>query len=333
MSKNCFADKDLAVINLPKLYRNGRVIPQGLRFKLRYANLRIATIVKCGKCVLAIFAATVFAMTNAIAQRASPLLGSYVNDVLVARCEAGNLHVVEAVDTNTGARGGVSAAFDILFVSERDRTSKRIGLTLDGSYKTAASDRLAIFRTPQEGDSHLFVPPRLFGSAEYESLVSCIAQNMPNIYDKMAISRPPHDEFPSRDMRFLPIASIRYSDLNDIHKRYQCGAGARIDVEPSGRVELTQEQANGSFDRHLFGVILDNGTTMAVEEPPLQFGAIAPLPTYLARCKTTAGTSLVQEFNVQVMARGSVIKAIGGVRKRAGLIGLPPTMPVAPSRQ
>ncbi len=244
----------------------------------------------------------------------------YENEIQVAHCRDVELYVNEMVDTATGARGGEFVRYSLYFTDKNKRKSEEIGTSINGSYKLPTSVvQLKMYRLPQHGDWQLFISPKSVNEDGYEALASCIMTNMEDIYEKMMVSRPPHDRFPSHDRVLPKIATIRYMDLNDLKKEYQCDAQGDIHILEDGLIYIRLRNS-----RSLIGVVIEDGEKIVLDEKAMRYFEkelseikIAEPNTYTRQCKNAGGRSMYDEFKVSSMPSDAIRAELTLAKKRA----------------
>ncbi len=219
----------------------------------------------------------------------------YENHVRVATCEGGDIFVKEIVDTNTWPRGGVFTKFSLYFKSPDKVENIEIAVTSDSVYKLATpTEHLKEFQQPQFQDWRLFISPSTISLEGYERVASCIQNNMQGIYEKMSESRSPSWHFPSRDRVLPQIATIRYADLNQYRKAYECPDDRELIILESGVIHIRRQGTS------LLGVLFNDGRSIAFREKSIHSetrNATDP-NTYLGLCKDEAGRSILHTFDV-----------------------------------
>jgi hypothetical protein len=208
-----------------------------------------------------------------------------VRTIVIAQCEAGAWLVEERVVERRGFTGKTTVAKHSLKFQAADGRRVPIDVSSRGSYRSAAEDRLSVLREPSEGDWQVYVDPALIDPKGYGEWVKCLQSNSAE----------------GSSTRSTPtIASIRYANLHQLRKRYECANGERLELREDGFLYF---QSDSSV---LLGVVLTNDT-FVLDASALHYlasrasRAIAdPLP-YIQRCRHSSGKTLIEEFKSAVM--------------------------------
>lgn len=221
----------------------------------------------------------------------------YEHHVPVASCETGDLYVREQVELDPGLSGTSASVKFALYYINRDGRRVDIPASGLGSYRSAAEDRLRIYRSPRQGDWQLYVSPAALAPDEYAALSNCIGAKISDIYRQMALAREPRS-FRSEDRAFPEIATIRHADLMDLRKRYACEPQGAIQVREDGQIWYQGQT------QVLVGAVLDGGKRIALNEGALTYLASLienvtrdPI-SYLQSCQEQSGRSMFENFEI-----------------------------------
>lgn len=228
----------------------------------------------------------------------------YEHRIQVAKCAGGGLYARERVETRRSLSGrSVSPSFSLYYMDSQNRQVPIETSSLEGS-ETAAGDRLKIYTSPQDKDWHLYVAPSALDPAAYDTLADCIGTNLPEIQRRMSAKRAPYPFVPEE--RTLPrISTIRYADLKDLRKEFQC--------EPNATIRM-QENRRAYFETDvtvLLARVTDAGTRLDFEEGALRYLKMRekqPIPDplgYLGQCRDSNGVSLLEAFHSSTVSTTS----------------------------
>jgi hypothetical protein len=141
----------------------------------------------------------------------------------------------------------------------------------------------------------------------------------------MSVSRTPHNYFPSPDRVLPKIATLRYSNVADLRKEYQCPHKVILKVLDNG--ELFDFHTRGSS---FIGVVFDNGRSIALNQNPYflfeNSDKVANKIEFLRQCVNKGGKSLFQDFQISTLPSRRVDEKRLPARQKAILANLEPNI-------
>jgi hypothetical protein len=223
--------------------------------------------------------------------------------ISVAHCDRGELYVRERVQPASSEQLGASVDLSLYYVDARGQRME-ISASPYGSYRAPTpEERVKTYSLRHDVNWHLFIAPAAIDADGYEMLASCIAHNMTEMRKRVAAYGPLDDRFGPRDRVLPEIATIRYGNLADLQKRYECAAGRVVDVREDGLLY----QRHG-YSMSFLGTVFEDGKSIALDDLALDYLATqvaadrTPDPlTFLRECRRSNGASMFQDFAVSVL--------------------------------
>lgn len=204
--------------------------------------------------------------------------------IAVAHCARGELYVRERVQPASEEQRYPLVDLSLYYIDPRGQRVE-ISASSHGSYRApTAGERSKTYSTPRHGDWHLFIAPATIDPDGYEMLASCIAHNMIDIRERVA-AQAPLDGFGPANRVVPRMATIRYANLADLRKRYECEAGRVVEVREDGLIYLRQ-----NYSMSLLGSVFEDGRSIALDDLTLRY-----LASQLATDKTTDPLAFVRD--------------------------------------
>jgi len=223
--------------------------------------------------------------------------------IRLAQCSGGgDLYVLERVEARTGLAGrSLSNTFDLYYM---DPSNNQIPIQTSSLGRPAmAGDRLNSYATPRQNDWHLYISPSALDAHAYDTLAACIGTSRAEIDARMSVQRAPYP-FLAQERRLPRISTIRYADLNELRRQFECEPGRIVQSQEDGRVYFKSDVTV------LLGKVTE-GNRIELEEGALRYlkireGRSIPEPVgYLDRCRDSDGVSLFEAFHSSMAcARG-----------------------------